>query len=95
MNIWYFFIKDSIDSKELKIKYCATDDMLADFFTKPLLGHKFRVLCDSIMNIDLSSEYHSGHRSVLNQSGPQGDDGDEHLGNDVAGSDIDKIPNVE
>jgi Reverse transcriptase (RNA-dependent DNA polymerase) len=95
MNIRYFFIKDSVDSKEVKIKYCATDDMLADFFTKPLQGHKFRVLRDSIMNIDLSSEYHSGHRSVLNQIEPQVDDGSEHLGTDVAGSDVDKIPKVE
>jgi Reverse transcriptase (RNA-dependent DNA polymerase) len=66
MNIRYFFIKDSVDSKDIKIEYCPTDDMLADFFTKPLQGHKFRTLRDAIMNIDQGSKYHSGHRSVMN-----------------------------
>ena len=36
INVRYFFIKDKADRKELSIKYCPTDDMVADFFTKPL-----------------------------------------------------------
>ena len=39
--------------------------MLADYFTKPLQGIQFYTLRDHIMNIDPSSPYHSGHRSVL------------------------------
>jgi hypothetical protein len=43
MNIRYFFIKDSVDEKEIKIEYCATERMIADFFTKPLQGTQFCV----------------------------------------------------
>jgi hypothetical protein len=69
MNIRYFFIKDQVDSKRVKIEHCPTADMMADFFTKPLQGTQFRKLRDRIMNIaPPSSAYHSsnsGHRSVL------------------------------
>ena len=40
LNITYFFITDRIKEGELKIEYCPTDDMVADFFTKPLQGKK-------------------------------------------------------
>ena len=66
MNVRYFFIKEKVDSKEIKIAYCPTEDMLADFFTKPLTGKLFYKLRDLIMNIDPSSKYHSSaQRSVL------------------------------
>jgi hypothetical protein len=45
INISYFFIKDQVDQKRLEIVYCPTEEMLADYFTKPLQGalfHKFR-----------------------------------------------------
>ena len=41
INIRYFFVKDKIDSKEVKVEYCPTDNMIGDFFTKPLTGSKF------------------------------------------------------
>ena len=65
MNIRYFFIKDRVTNKEIRIEHCPTDKMLADFFTKPLQGKAFREHRDAIMNIDKSSKYHSSHRSVL------------------------------
>ena len=68
MNIRYFFIKDQVDSKRVKIEHCPTGDMLADFFTKPLQGMQFQKLRDQLMNLAPSSKYHSnhsGHRSVL------------------------------
>jgi hypothetical protein len=68
MNIRYFFVKDQVDSKRVKIDHCPTSEMLADFFTKPLQGGPFRKLRDHIMNHAPSSVYHSnnsGHRSVL------------------------------
>ena len=49
INIRYFFVKDRIDKKEIKVEYCPTRTMLADFFTKPLQGHLFRVFKDVIM----------------------------------------------
>jgi hypothetical protein len=73
MNIRYFFVKDQVDSKRVKIDHCPTSEMLADFFTKPLQGGPFRKLRDHIMNHAPSSVYHSnnsGHRSVLKINPP-------------------------
>ena len=41
INIRYFFIKDRVETGEVTIIYCPPDDMIADFFTKPLQGMKF------------------------------------------------------
>ena len=41
IHIRYFFVKDRVDKKEVKIEYCPSLDMLADFFTKPLQGKLF------------------------------------------------------
>jgi hypothetical protein len=68
MNIRYFFVKDQVDLKRVRIEHCPTADMIADYFTKPLQGAPFQKLRDLIMKIDPSSEYHStnsAHRSVL------------------------------
>jgi hypothetical protein len=76
MNIRYFFIKDQVDSKRVQIEHCPTEDMIADYFTKPLQGAPFRKLRDLIMNIDPSSVYHSNNsprRSVLRISAPAPD----------------------
>ena len=69
IHIRYFYIKDKVDSGEIQLKHCPTEDMLADFFTKPLQGTLFRQLRDRIMNIDPSSVYHSTYRrSVLDDN---------------------------
>jgi hypothetical protein len=67
MEIRYFFIKDKVDTKEISIEYCPTNNMIADFFTKPLQGVLFKRLRDHIMNIDPHDKYHSDHRSVLDE----------------------------
>ena len=51
LNIRYFSITDRIKKGELKIEYCPTDDMVADFFTKPLQGKKFIQFRKIIMNL--------------------------------------------
>ena len=65
MNIRFFFVKDRVASREIRIEYCPTKEMVADFFTKPLQGSQFYKLRDQIMNIDPNNKYHSDHRSVL------------------------------
>ena len=40
-KIRYFFMKDKIENQEIEVIYCPTENMLGDFFTKPLQGHKF------------------------------------------------------
>jgi hypothetical protein len=51
IDIRYFFICDRIKNKELRVEYCPTKEMLADFFTKPLQGSLFKRLRGIIMNI--------------------------------------------
>ena len=41
INIRYFFIKDKIEREEISVVYCPTEDMVADYFTKPLQGSQF------------------------------------------------------
>jgi hypothetical protein len=44
-------VTDRVKHDELRIEYCPTGDMVADFFTKPLQGSLFRKLCAIILNI--------------------------------------------
>jgi hypothetical protein len=76
MNIRYFYVKDHVDNRTITIEHCPTNDMVADFFTKPLQGHLFKRLRDRVMNIDPSDKHHSDHRSVLevNETGTVSDD---------------------
>ena len=55
IDIRYFMIKDRVDKKELSLEYCPTDEMIADFLTKPLQGEKFRKFRKLIMNLDHDS----------------------------------------
>jgi len=48
-NIRYFWIKGRVDNKEVKVEYLPTHIMLADYFTKPLQGSRFRMLRKFIM----------------------------------------------
>jgi hypothetical protein len=41
LNIRYFFITDQVEKGNMQIEYCPTEEMLADFHTKPLQGSKF------------------------------------------------------
>ena len=50
MNIRYFFVADVQARKQVVITYCPTDEMIGDFFTKPLGGAKFRRFRNIILN---------------------------------------------
>ena len=54
VNIRYFFVQDRIAKGEMRVEYCPTLLMLADYFTKPLNGKRFRELRSVIM----------GHKSI-------------------------------
>jgi hypothetical protein len=49
IDIRYFFIKDRLELDEFTVVYCPTEQMLADFFTKPLQGSLFRRLREAVM----------------------------------------------
>ena len=51
INIRHYFLKDRIEKGEIKLSYCATDTMIADFFAKPLQGAKFKKLRKLLMNL--------------------------------------------
>jgi len=42
INVCYFFIADKIIKGEVKVAFCPTINMLADFFMKPLQGSTFK-----------------------------------------------------
>jgi hypothetical protein len=51
INVRYFFITDRINNNEVSVMYRPTDEMVADFFTKPLQGQKFIKFRNQILNI--------------------------------------------
>jgi hypothetical protein len=65
INIRYFFVTDRVDTNEVKIEYCPTLQMLADFFTKPLQGSLFQTMRDRVMNYNPDDKYNQDYRSVL------------------------------
>ena len=55
-DIKLFYITDLINRGEVDVRYCPTDEMIADYMSKPLVGTKFRIFRDLIMN--LSGKHH-------------------------------------
>jgi hypothetical protein len=49
INVRYFFITDRISKGEVRVEWCPTKDMVADFLTKPLQGSLFKKFRDLIM----------------------------------------------
>ena len=50
IDIWYYFVTDHIARGKMSLAYCPTDAMVADYFTKPLQGTRFRKFRTMIMN---------------------------------------------
>jgi hypothetical protein len=65
LNIRFFFVTDLVKAKEISIQYCPTEDMVSDYFTKPLQGALFRKLRNLIMNFDPVATDRWDHRSVM------------------------------
>ena len=74
IDIRYFFVADRVKKKEMKIRYCPSEMMLADYFTKPLQGKLFHSLRNIIMGnvsiFELMEQYlplkeRVGNNSVL------------------------------
>jgi len=49
INVRYFFITDRISKGEVRVEWCPTNQMVADFMTKPLQGTIFKKFRDLIM----------------------------------------------
>ena len=65
MDIRYFYVADHIQNKTLSLRHCPTEEMLADYFTKPLQGSLFIRLRNHIMGADFDAGDRQNQRSVL------------------------------
>ena len=55
INIRYFFVTDNVEKDHLQIEFKPSEDMVADFLTKPLQGRKFEEFCAKLMGIQMKS----------------------------------------
>ena len=42
IHIWYFWVKERVDTGEVRVEYLPSEDMYANVLTKPLQGSQFR-----------------------------------------------------
>jgi hypothetical protein len=50
----FFFIKDKINNKEMRVVHQPTEEMWADVLTKPLQGRAFKKMCAKLMNCEVN-----------------------------------------
>ena len=67
IDIRHFFLKDRIENKEFVVKYCPTELMVADFFTKPLQGNLFMKLNAVIMGEITLQEFQESYPSAIQE----------------------------
>jgi len=79
MDIRYMWYKDRLESEKIRVEYCPTESMLADFFTKPLQGKLFRKLRAVVMGYE--------HIDTLYES-TEDAPAQERVGKDVSGEDF-------
>ena len=51
IHIRYFFTKDVVKRENIDISHCPTEEMIADFYTKPLQGKQFKKMRDILMGL--------------------------------------------
>jgi hypothetical protein len=56
INVRYYFVTDRIAKGDLKVQWCPTADMIADYMTKPLQDKLFRKFRDLIMGLASPSQ---------------------------------------
>ena len=69
IHVRYFFVVDKLDKKEIKIIYCPTEKMIADYNSKPLQGQIFLDLRDQMLGINIEDYelYKSWYKAILEQ----------------------------
>ena len=55
LDVRLFHIKDKLKQHNIEVRYCPTENMVTDFFTKPLQGTQFRKLRLLILGMDAMS----------------------------------------
>ena len=66
-NIRYFFVVDKIDKKEAKIVCCSTEEIVADFSSKPLQRKIFVVHRNTMLDVSVDEfkRHKQWHREAL------------------------------
>ena len=64
MNIRYFYVTEQVKKKAVHVTHCPTEEMVGDFFTKPLQGSLFVKMRNYIMGSE-EPGYQVLPRSVL------------------------------
>jgi len=62
-DIKQFNITDLTNRDEVEVRYCPTDNMIADYMSKPLVGANFGKFRDLIMN--LSNKHPIGQQECV------------------------------
>jgi hypothetical protein len=52
IDIKYHFIKDNYKNGTIEVNYCPTEEMIADFLTKPLTSIKIERICKELYKIE-------------------------------------------
>ena len=70
IKIKYFFVVDKVKGNELKIIHCPTEDMVGDFYTKPLQGslfikHRNAILGVNEADMPLYMEYYAQYMTSI------------------------------
>ena len=73
MDIHYFYVADHIQNITLSLRHCPNEEMLADYFTKPIQGSLFIRLRNHIMGADFDAGDRQNQRSVLEYHDDQGE----------------------
>ena len=61
MDIWYFYVGDHIRNKTLSLQHCPTEEMLADYFTKPQQGSLILI---RLRNHIMGAEFEDGDPQI-------------------------------
>jgi hypothetical protein len=51
MDVRYHFCWEKLESGDIEVQYCATEKMLADVLTKPLMSARHGKLCNAFMEL--------------------------------------------
>ena len=73
MNIRYFYVTEQVEKRAIHVTHCPTEEMIGDFFTKPLQGSLFMKMRDYIMGSE-EPGYQVLPRSVLGKHNFDDDD---------------------
>lgn len=52
IDIRYHFVREKVESQEIKLEYITTQDQLADLLTKPLVKAKFEPLMRKVLGYE-------------------------------------------